>query len=178
MPRKVVILILAAALSVCAGCQTKRKDEPQSVAAKVAVAPTPAPRQTPPPPRRAPTPAPARDDKPAPTPSQQAVRQDDALPSLIKGETRWADDRRETLIVTDQRGDAAGEPVPLFRQAIVIASVRSAVAGSPADPEASFRNGQLTLSFRRGTPTEVAAAVNRALAVPEVGRLVVVPPVN
>lgn len=97
---------------------------------------------------------------------------------MIKGETRWEDNRRDALIVTDQRGAAAAEPVPLFRQAIVIASVRSAVAGSAAAPEASFRNGQLTLTFRRGTPSEVAAAVNRALAVPEVGRLVVVPPTN
>jgi hypothetical protein len=177
MPRKVVILLLAAAVTANSGCQTKRADEPQPVAAKVAAAPTPTPRSTPAP-RKPPTPAPAADDKPAPAPPQQTTNRNDDLASLIKGETRWADNRRDALIVTDQRGATAGEPVPLFRQAIVIASVRSAVAGSAAAPEASFRNGQLTLAFRRGTPSEVAAAVNRALAVPEVGRLVVVPPAN
>jgi hypothetical protein len=95
---------------------------------------------------------------------------------LIKGQSRWTDGSRTALVVTDQRGPGSDDPVPLFRQAIVIASVRSAVAGSPAAPEAAFRNGQLTLAFRRGSPSEVAAAVNRALAVPEVTRLVVVPP--
>ncbi len=177
MPRKVVILLLAAAVTANSGCQTKPRDEPQPVAAKVAATPTPTPRQTPTP-RKPPTPAPAAVEKPTPSPPQQASSRNEDLSSLIKGETRWADNRREALIVTDQRGAAATEPVPLFRQAIVIASVRSAVAGSAAAPEASFRNGQLTLTFRRGTSSEVAAAVNRALAVPEVGRLVVVPPAN
>jgi hypothetical protein len=73
------------------------------------------------------------------------------------------------------RGPAAA-PVPLFRQAIVLANVRAAVAGLPAQPRAEFQRGLLTLTFPRGTGPEVAAAVNRAIEVPEVTRLRVIPP--
>ena len=68
------------------------------------------------------------------------------------------------------RGTAT-EPVPLFRQAIVLASVRAAVAGLPAQPKAEFNRGLLTLTFPPGSKTEVTAAINKALTVPEVTRL-------
>ena len=77
-----------------------------------------------------------------------------------------------SLLVT--RSTAAA-PVPLFRQAIVLANVRAAVAGLPAQPKAEFQRGLLTLTFPRGTQAEMAAAVNRAFAVPEVSRIQVVP---
>ncbi len=64
--------------------------------------------------------------------------------------------------------------MPLFRQAIVLAAVRAAVAGSPAVPKAEFRHGLLTLTFAQGTPAQIATAVNSAIAVPEVVRLGVI----
>lgn len=67
--------------------------------------------------------------------------------------------------------DTAADPVPLFRQAIVLANVRAAVAGLPAQPKAEFRRGLLTLTFLDGTQPEIAAAINRALSVPEVTKL-------
>ena len=54
--------------------------------------------------------------------------------------------------------------MPLFRQAIVLANVRAAVAGLPAQPKAEFQRGLLTLTFPRGTQPEVATAINRTLA--------------
>ena len=71
-------------------------------------------------------------------------------------------------------GAAPAQPVPLFRQAIVLANVRAAVAGLHAQPKTEFQRGLLTLTFPRGTQAEVAAAVNRALAIPEVSRLQVI----
>jgi hypothetical protein len=71
-------------------------------------------------------------------------------------------------------GAAQAQPVPLFRQAIVLANVRSAVADLPAQPKAEFQRGLLPLTFPRGKQAEVAAAVNRAFAVPEVSRIQVV----
>ncbi len=79
-------------------------------------------------------------------------------------------------IIVTKTGAAPAQPVPLFRQAIVLANVRAAVAGLPAQPKTEFQRGLLTLTFPRGTQAEVAAAVNRALAVPEVSRLQVIPP--
>jgi len=78
-------------------------------------------------------------------------------------------------IIVTRAGAAQAQPVPLFRQAIVLAKVRAAVAGLPAQPKAEFQRGLLTLTFPRGTQAEMAAAVNRAFAVPEVSRIQVVP---
>jgi len=80
----------------------------------------------------------------------------------------------EPRIIT-KAGAAQAQPVPLFRQAIVLANVRAAVAGLPTQPKAEFQRGLLTLTFPNGTEEEVTAAVNRALAVPEVSRIQVVP---
>jgi len=71
------------------------------------------------------------------------------------------------LIIT--RG--AATPVPLFRQAIVLANVRAAVAGLPAQPKAEFQRGLLTLTFPPATQSEVTAAINRVLSVSEVNRV-------
>lgn len=65
-------------------------------------------------------------------------------------------------------------PVPLFRQAIVLAAVRSALADAPASPKASFSHGLLTLEFGGASPGDIAASVRRAISVPEVNRLGVI----
>ena len=80
-----------------------------------------------------------------------------------------------TPVIVTRVGATQAQPVPLFRQAIVLANVRAAVAGLPAQPKAEFQRGLLTLTFPRGTQAEMAAAVNRAFAVPEVSRIQVVP---
>ena len=77
-------------------------------------------------------------------------------------------DANNSLLVS--RGTTA-EPVPLFRQAIVLANVRAAVAGLPAQPKAEFQRGLLTLTFPPGSQGEAATAINKALTVPEVTRL-------
>jgi hypothetical protein len=73
----------------------------------------------------------------------------------------------QSVLVT--RG--AAEPVPLFRQAIVLANVRAAIAGLPAPPKAEFQRGLLTLTFGQASSEQIASAVNRAIEVPEVTRL-------
>jgi hypothetical protein len=72
-------------------------------------------------------------------------------------------------------GAPATQPVPLFRQAIVLANVRAAVADLPSPPQAEFRQGLLTLKFRGASSDQIAAAVNRAMTVPDVARVQVVP---
>ena len=79
-------------------------------------------------------------------------------------------------VIVTRAGASQAQPVPLFRQAIVLANVRAAVAGLPAQPKAEFQRGLLTLTFPRGTQAEMAAAMNRAFAVPEVSRIQVIPP--
>jgi hypothetical protein len=74
-------------------------------------------------------------------------------------------------VTVNRAGAATTQPVPLFRQAGVLASVRAALAGSPAQPQAEFRHGVLTLTFNSANNDEVAAAVNKAMAVPEARRL-------
>ena len=172
MPSKAVIALAAAAALALAGCATARKPptpapqpEPAPQAqpeihapARPAATPVPA-RHAPQPPPRPKAPAAAA----APTPRQPA------LPSLIEGKTTWVDYGRSLVVARDSTPGVP--PVPLFRQAIVLASVRAAVAGSPAAPKAEFRRGLLTLTFPGGTTQEIAAAVNRAIAVPEVSKL-------
>jgi hypothetical protein len=75
-----------------------------------------------------------------------------------------------TFIVT-KPGASAAPPVPLFRQAIVLANVRASVAGLPNPPQAEFRQGLLTLTFPSGSRADATAAINKALAVPEVTRV-------
>lgn len=167
MSGKVLIAVCVAALSLAAGCtRVQEEAQPQdrpSVAPPGTMPPKPVPTRTPakpPTPPRAP--APPREAAPPP----RSSRAD--LPSLIKADTSWIDYGNAFLVI---RGNH--QPVPLFRQAIVLASVRAAVAGSPAAPRAEFYRGLLTLTFGRGTNPEIAAAINRAIAVPEVSRMVI-----
>ena len=124
---------------------------PQQAASLREVAP-PAPKPTP-----HPRPRPAAEPTPSPVRTP-------ANPETIQGSVLRDGD---ALIIT--RG--AATPVPLFRQAIVLANVRAAVAGLPAQPKAEFQRGLLTLTFLVGTKPDVVSAINRALAVPEVTRL-------
>ncbi len=91
---------------------------------------------------------------------------------MVDADTSWID-YGSTFLVT-RRNTGTVPAVPLFRQAIVVAAVRDAMAGLPAEPTAEFSSGSLTLNFTRGSPEEIAAAINRAIAVPEVLRLRVV----
>jgi cytoskeletal protein RodZ len=78
-------------------------------------------------------------------------------------------------VIVTKPGASTAKPVPLFRQAIVLANVRASVADLPNPPQAEFRQGLLTLTFPRGTSTEVNKAVNRAMGIPEVTRVQVIP---
>lgn len=92
-----------------------------------------------------------------------------SLPGLIRAQAQWVEYGRSLVVA---RPDASGaDPVPIFRQAIVLAAVRSALAGYPSPPVAEFKHGLLTLTFPRGTEAEIATAINRAIAVPGVARL-------
>ena len=78
-------------------------------------------------------------------------------------------------VIVTKPGASTARPVPLFRQAIVLANVRASVADLPNPPQAEFRQGLLTLTFPAGSLGEVSSAVNRAMAVPEVTRVQVIP---
>jgi len=108
-------------------------------------------------------PAPRPGPRPAVKPRPSPVRTP-AATETIQGSVQQDGN---ALVIT--RG--APIPVPLFRQAIVLANVRAAVAGLPAQPKAEFQRGLLTLTFPNSSQPEITAAINRALAVPEVNRL-------
>lgn len=76
-----------------------------------------------------------------------------------------------TATIISKEGAKTSPPVPLFRQAIVLANVRAAVADLPSPPHAEFRQGLLTLKFREASPEQISTAVNRAMTVPEVTRV-------
>ena len=165
MTGKTPIIAMLTALSLAA-CTSVRKTPAPSAPTVATTAPVLAPQPTP-----KPTPSQA---KPRPRPGPSATR---ATPTASSAPPRTAtainarvsrEPGGNSLLVT--RGSAA-DPVPLFRQAIVLANVRAAVAGLPAQPKAEFQRGLLTLTFPRGTQPEVATAINQALTIPEVTRL-------
>jgi hypothetical protein len=80
-----------------------------------------------------------------------------------------------SALIIKRGAPATQQPVPLFRQAIVLANVRAAVADLPAPPQAEFRQGLLTLKFRGANSDQIAAGVNRAMSIPDVARVQVVP---
>lgn len=148
---------------LAAGCSTVRETAPGAPApAPLLATAEPKPQPTP----AADRPAPAkRPSKPAPPAPQPASRTSPAA-GIDANVTR--EPGGKSLLVS--RG-ADTQPVPLFRQAIVLADVRATLAGLPAQPKAEFQRGLLTLTFPRGNQSEVTAAINKALAVPEVTRL-------
>lgn len=83
---------------------------------------------------------------------------------MIGADASWTAPGFQSFAV--RGGDpAAQQPVSIFRQASTLATVRAALADSPARPQAEFRNGVLTLKFDRGSNEEIAAAVNKTLSV-------------
>lgn len=167
MSRKAPLAFVSAAMAFgLTGCATIKPSAgnlpPESVAAPLA---QPSPVSAP-----APQIRPVSTGKPATPPNVTAVADHSDLIAMIGGQV---EDQGNALLVT--RAGTATAPVPLFRQAIVLANVRAALSGHPAGPSAEFRRGILNLTFRRGTPVQMAAAINRTLLVPEVTRLRVVP---
>jgi hypothetical protein len=167
---KALIVIITTTAVLLAGCATtpplatteiKQELPPPPAAPRKATAAKPPP--APPEPSRPPADQTAK--KIAPPRGAQIM-------SLVEADTSWID-YGSTFLVT-RRNTATVPTVPLFRQAIVVAAVRAALAGLPAEPTAEFSGGALTLSFARGSAIEVASAINRAIAVPEVLRLRVV----
>lgn len=88
---------------------------------------------------------------------------------MINAHARWVDFGQSMIVTRANTPDAP--TVPLFRQAIVLAAVRAAVAGCASPPVAEFKHGLLMLTFAGGTPADIANAVNRAIAVPDVVRV-------
>jgi hypothetical protein len=154
-------IMLLALLS--AGCTTVRETPAPTPAPVPAAAPPAAPKPKPTPAKKRPA-ATTRPVKPAPTTPVKSAPPRPAAP-INASVTREADN---SLLVSS---GTATEPVPLFRQAIVLANVRAAVAGLPAQPKAEFNRGLLTLTFPPGSQGEVTTAINKALTVPEVTRL-------
>jgi len=101
--------------------------------------------------------------KPQPKPKPAT----EELTSSIRGDCTWVAPAR-SLVVKKAGTPDSPQQVPLFRQAIVLAKVRAALAGTPAAPRAEFHQGTLTLTFNRGSSAEIAAAANRALSTQEV----------
>ena len=156
MARKVLLGWTAAALAL-AGCTTPK--EKPAPAATATVAPKPKPAPAPVAPKAKPRPAP-RSSSPPPTPTPAPARAE--LPGMIQSGAQWTSPGFQSLSV---RQGGPIQPVPIFRQAGTLASVRAALAGSPAMPQAEFRNGVLTLKFDRGSNAEIASAVNKTLSV-------------
>jgi outer membrane biosynthesis protein TonB len=170
MTGKTPIIAMLAALSLAACTSVRETPAPpaQTVATTAPdLTPQPAPKPTPPQAKPRPAPRPST-TRASPTTSTTPPPTATAINARVSREPGG-----NSLLVT--RGTTA-EPVPLFRQAIVLANVRAAVAGLPAQPKAEFQRGLLTLTFPRGTQPEVAAAINRAIELPEVNRLRVIPP--
>jgi len=146
-----------------AGCSTVRETPaPATEPAVVSAAPAPEAKPKPAPVKKRPTVS-----RPAKTPStsQPVTSAQGPAAAINANVTREAGN---SLLVS--RGTTAA-PVPLFRQAIVLANVRASVAGLPNPPQAEFRQGLLTLTFPPGSQSEATTAINKALTVPEVTRL-------
>jgi hypothetical protein len=93
---------------------------------------------------------------------------------MINGQAIWREQGQSMVVVRGSGG--TDKIVPLFRQAIVLGQVRSALAGSEAVPAAVFGHGTLTLDFSHGSTEQIASAINTALSIPEVGNVQVLLP--
>lgn len=167
MQSKVLIAIAVAAL-LAGGCTTHR---PESITQNNRPATTIAPYAVTPPSSPSPTPSPVRKTSSSVAPKTTPAPSADII-FLIRAKATWIEHGRSLVVITS----TAGQPVPLFRQAIVLASVRAALAKGSIRPDAEFRRGLLTLTFSNGTPAQIAEAINRALSIPEVRKLVAILP--
>jgi len=107
---------------------------------------------------------------PRPTRSASSAR----TPAPTASPTANSSANENTAVIVTKPGASPAQPVPLFRQAIVLANVRASLAALPNPPQAEFRQGLLTLTFREAPGEQVTTAVNRAIAVPEVARIQVI----
>lgn len=172
MAIKTPILPLGIAALLIAGCSTARekstppppvhREEP-----KAAPSPTPAAVAKKTPVKGStPTSTPSHPKpKPRPQQLQTSAPPHQDLAALIGDGASWMD-YGNTIIIT-RGGAAARQPVPLFRQAGMLASVRAALSNSPIHPWTEFRHGQLVLTFTKGSNSEIAATVNKALSASE-----------
>ncbi len=178
MSRKAVISTWAVLLLLSVGCARVRETSAPRESAVSATLQPATPEKTivtRHPPRRT---APHSRARPAPTPrtasaqpgavAQPPDSRHSDLPSLINANSIWTANGRSLVVSRD-----IDTPVPLFRQAIVLAAVRDALADSPIEPKAEFLKGTLTLTFDKGTSVEMARDINRTIAIPEVARLAV-----
>ena len=158
MSGKALIIIIASA-ALLAGCAT-----------------------TPPPatlPTEKPAPSVHSTDLPPPAPAlrlKPATRPPTAAASAKPAPSKNLADHINGIVVQNGRSLTVTRgipqpPVPLFRQAIVLATVRTTLNNSPATPQASFQRGELHLLFDRGSNEQIASTINRVLTVPEVTRL-------
>jgi hypothetical protein len=161
MARKTRLQSLLLVAIFLSGCATARKEPAAPQYALTAPPTPPRPAATPAPekPKTRPAPRPAR---PRPQPGAAAENRA-GLPVLIDAGATWTAPGFQSLAVG--RGTSPRQPVPIFRQAGTLAAVRAALADSPAQPRAEFRNGVLTLKFDRGSNEEIASAVNKTLSV-------------
>ena len=165
MASKTLLAPLLTAALLLAGCATARKEpvppltaaQPTTIPKTQAATEHTAQKRRP---QTASRPASPR-TKPQPV-SPNTSRAD--LPALIGSGATWTSPGFQSLSI--KRGEAATQqPVPIFRQAGTLAAVRSALADSPARPQAEFLNGVLTLKFAGGGNEEIASAVNKTLSV-------------
>jgi hypothetical protein len=151
---------VAALLALAAAGCSSVSDTAPSVPAPAPIVATTRPQPQPTPVNKT-APRPAKPTPPAPKPAPQTTPAAGINANVTRGSGN-------SLLVS--RGSKA-DPVPLFRQAIVLADVRASLAGLPAEPKAEFQRGLLTLTFPRASQAQVTAAINKALTVPEVTRL-------
>jgi len=164
MASKTLLAPLLMAAFLLAGCNTARKEPAPAQPVNRTIVPPKtqtaaeqaAPKRTPQNPSKPASPR----KKPQPV-SPNTTRAE--LPGMIGEGAAWTAPGFQSLAVS--RGASPQQPVPIFRQAGTLASVRAALAGSPAQPQAEFRNGVLTLKFDRGSNEEIASAVNKTLSV-------------
>ena len=159
MSRKVLLGLLSGAL-ILTGCAASRKEPVPSRSISAAPAATPRAEQSKVPSNH--KPRPSRSVSQKPQPGAPTINRAD-LPGLIGSGAAWSVPGQRMTI--NRGGAAPSQPVPLFRQAGTLASVRATLANSPAQPQAEFRNGVLTLKFDRGSDEDIAAAVNKTLSV-------------
>ncbi len=160
MARKVLLGCMAAALAL-AGCTTAREKSAPPPPAPTAPTPAPAPAQTT---TAADKPKPRPAARPTPRPIRVAATPTRAdLPAMIGAGATWT--VPGSTLAVNRGNTPARQAVPIFRQAGALATVRAALADSPARPQAEFRNGVLTLTFDRGSNEDIAAAVNKTLSV-------------
>jgi hypothetical protein len=163
MASKTLLAPLLTAALLLGGCATARKAPAQAAARPIATPKTQAATEDTAQKRKPQTASRPASPRQKPQPVSQAATRSE-LPGMIGEGATWTSYGFRSLSVT-RGGAATRQPVPIFRQAGALAAVRAALADSPAQPQAEFRNGVLTLKFAGGSNEEIASAVNKTLSV-------------